>query len=1124
MNADLASPGKARWRGQIELTGCSSMKTFEQFFEAATGHAPYDYQRRLACGELVAGESRELWLNHGTAPGSKLINIPTGLGKTAAVIVAWLWNRVGSRLGAVGDPLRPTDAWPRRLVYCLPMRTLVEQTEREVLKWLTALDAESDAFGFDQRAKEELDWLRQHSPVVLMGGEDLEPARRDWDIHPEKPCILIGTQDMFLSRALNRGYGMSRYRWPMHFALLNNDCLWVMDETQLMGVGVETSAQLDGFRNDGKMPTLGTCPTWWMSATLEDSRLATVDHPKPHAGWPVEQLSPEEKASGRPHKLFTAAKTLVPAPFKLATATADGYARHVAELAVKHHQPGTLTLVVVNRVKRAQQIYEALTTAKKPGRQTSPPLHDPARVALVHSRFRRADRQRHEALLFGEGDRIVVATQAVEAGVDVSAQLLIIELAPWSSIVQRLGRCNRRAEFPDGRVLWTDIEPDAKGELLLPYSADDLKQSRAAISSLEDASPQALAEVKVAEEPAIRPVIRRRDLVDLFDTTPDLCGQDLDISRYIRDGEDNDVQLYWREVADDAPLEEEPAPTRVELCRVSIGDASRFFGKTPRAWRWNPLLEGWEPVAHARPGGVYLVDARAGGYDDATGWTGDPKDKPTPHTPKNGALEAYAGNPLAFAREWQTIAAHTAHVIAEAERLSSALSLAGTDAASLRLAALWHDVGKAHPEFQKMLRDGPHPPTDRAALYAKSKNPPSPSRGKKDYRMLRHELASALAWLLAAPPNTPEHDLVAYLIAAHHGKVRLSIRSLPNELAPDGDRLFARGIWDGDTLPPVPLGETTLQPVTLDLSFMQMGEGPHGPSWLARAVALRDRLGPFRLAGLETLLRIADARASALAPSGDVAHSINRELAGHHRPLAATSAAGQSPPPLGEHPGAGGTEHGFRGRAGELGDPARSTRPERATRCIETTRGVLSYSQLAPLLAGQVVAVQADIERGVYGPRPLEESLLLEFHRRIAGDLVPEWAGRWRAVAVQVGNLQPPPPHAVPVRMHDYCRDLQARWPEAAVSLGSLTLEFLAFAEGRFLTVHPFQDFNGRVIRLFLSELLRRLDLPPLRLEAEGESERAAYFAALEAADQNDFRPLLEIWKQRLAASEPPTA
>jgi CRISPR-associated endonuclease/helicase Cas3 len=78
-----------------------------------------------------------------------------------------------------------------------------------------------------------------------MGGEE----KTDWDLYPEHDAIFIGTQDMLLSRVLNRGYGMSRYRWPMHFGLLNNDCLWVMDETQLMGVGVETSlGQFCDFR------------------------------------------------------------------------------------------------------------------------------------------------------------------------------------------------------------------------------------------------------------------------------------------------------------------------------------------------------------------------------------------------------------------------------------------------------------------------------------------------------------------------------------------------------------------------------------------------------------------------------------------------------------------------------------------------------------------------------------------------------------------------------------------------------------------------------------------------------------------------------------------------------------
>ena len=66
--------------------------TFEQFFEAATGHAPYDYQQRPACGERN-GCSEAEWLAGGADCRSQLISIPTGLGKTAAVVLAWLWNR-----------------------------------------------------------------------------------------------------------------------------------------------------------------------------------------------------------------------------------------------------------------------------------------------------------------------------------------------------------------------------------------------------------------------------------------------------------------------------------------------------------------------------------------------------------------------------------------------------------------------------------------------------------------------------------------------------------------------------------------------------------------------------------------------------------------------------------------------------------------------------------------------------------------------------------------------------------------------------------------------------------------------------------------------------------------------
>ena len=183
---------------------------FDTFFSAATSHEPYDYQRRLAGGD------------QGRTAESLLINIPTGLGKTAAVVLAWLWNRV-----ALPDQSKHAR-WPRRLVYCLPMRTLVEQTRAEVATWLQRLHTNAQEIGLGADSQQELHWLVDHSPVVLMGGEDNPTAKADWDIWPEKSCVLIGTQDMLLSRALNRGYAMSRYRWPMHFGLLNNDSLWLI--------------------------------------------------------------------------------------------------------------------------------------------------------------------------------------------------------------------------------------------------------------------------------------------------------------------------------------------------------------------------------------------------------------------------------------------------------------------------------------------------------------------------------------------------------------------------------------------------------------------------------------------------------------------------------------------------------------------------------------------------------------------------------------------------------------------------------------------------------------------------------------------------------------------------------
>jgi len=237
------------------MSGITYRAVFQQAF-GSPARTPYSYQCRLACGPNANLEDDHT-LQAGTDCKPRLINIPTGCGKTAAVVLAWLWNRVEQK--------RPD--WPRRLVYCLPMRTLVEQTRDNVRKWLCRLG------DLEWKGKDKHDGkIGLH---ILMGGEE----KTDWDLYPEHDAILIGTQDMLLSRALNRGYGMSRYRWPMHFGLLNNDCLWVLDETQLMGPGVGTATQLEAFRRTTSFGSLpgGRSVTWYATATASADHLITCE-------------------------------------------------------------------------------------------------------------------------------------------------------------------------------------------------------------------------------------------------------------------------------------------------------------------------------------------------------------------------------------------------------------------------------------------------------------------------------------------------------------------------------------------------------------------------------------------------------------------------------------------------------------------------------------------------------------------------------------------------------------------------------------------------------------------------------------------------------------------------------
>lgn len=230
-------------------------------------------------------------------------------------------------------------------------------------------------------------------------------------------------------------------------------------------------------------------------------------------------------------------------------------------------------------------------------------------------------------------------------------------------------------------------------------------------------------------------------------------------------------------------------------------------------------------------------------------------------------------------------------------------------------------------------------------------------------------------------------------------------------------------------------------------------------------------------------------------------------------PTSASGARGNSPP---ADPAPHGDVDGDGGGADRRGaDPGTTRIPLSATRYVETTLGTLSYAALAPHLGANVAAIEDDIRRREFAVLPLDEDLILDLHRRLVMSLIPDIAGRWRRRNVIVGTHEPPVYFQVPMLMREYVRDLNMRLRFIPEQPDDVLLELLAFAEGRLLTIHPFEDFNGRVTRLFLIELLYRLDLPVANPATESDDEREIYFEALRAADKFDYEPLAGIWRGR---------
>lgn len=162
--------------------------------------------------------------------------------------------------------------------------------------------------------------------------------------------------------------------------------------------------------------------------------------------------------------------------------------KEILRKAVKENQK---LLIILNKVKVAQEVY-GYVNHEFP---STPSL-------LLHSRFRRCDRNKNENKLLGLDDDgnplgifntskdacIVVATQIIEVSLDISFDLLITECAPLDALIQRFGRVNRKRTAENLNELKNVfvISPPQNENEVKPY---DLELLNKTFDVLQDGKP-----------------------------------------------------------------------------------------------------------------------------------------------------------------------------------------------------------------------------------------------------------------------------------------------------------------------------------------------------------------------------------------------------------------------------------------------------------------------------------------------------------------------------------------------------------------------------------------------------------------------------------------------------------
>jgi CRISPR-associated endonuclease/helicase Cas3 len=396
-----------------------SSLNFESAFTALTGNPPFPWQSALY-DRFVSDRKDNI-------PAS--CNLPTGLGKTS-VIAIWL----------IALANHPTKL-PRRLVYVVNRRTVVDQTTDEVEKYRHNLVAAG---------------ITEPLAISTLRGQFAD--NREWSADPSKPAVICGTVDMLGSRLLFSGYGCGFKTRPLHAGFLGQDALLVHDEAHLEPAFQELLLAIEKEQQRCK----DFCPLRVMELTATSrSGSEAFELTREEKNPPPELPEPTEPI----HYVWQRLKAKKGLRFH-AEKRSDA-AKKIGYLARGRKASEKAILVFVRTIDDVKTVREELAEKKGGVPEDQVQVLTGTLRGLERDRLASSDRVfarflPNPKVTPKQGTVYLICTSAGEVGVDLSADHMVCDLTTLDSMAQRLGRVNRRGTTTAEVDVVYESDPDPK--------------------------------------------------------------------------------------------------------------------------------------------------------------------------------------------------------------------------------------------------------------------------------------------------------------------------------------------------------------------------------------------------------------------------------------------------------------------------------------------------------------------------------------------------------------------------------------------------------------------------------------------------------------------------------------